>query len=275
MRHAFGSHPYHRHRSLHGRPLDTTRTTHAVHPTTLRWAREAGILAIAVLVYFLSRGLVAGREGLAVDNAQRLISFEKLLGIFREQQLQNWALGWEPLTTIVNTVYIWGHWPVIALTLTWLVIAHRDRYPVYRNAMLISGAVGIVIFIAYPMAPPRFILDSSFVDTVTLHSDAYRVLQPPSLVNQYAAMPSLHCGWDLLMGIAIFRHGPRGWRWAALLLPVAMYFAVVLTANHFFLDGIVGGAIVVAALVLAERLHRNAGPSEAEEPATRRATARA
>ncbi len=262
MRHAFGSRPYHHHQRRRLEP----RTSGASHQTMLRWAREATIIAIAVLVYFLSRGLVAGRESLAVDNAHRLISLEKALSIFEEQQLQTWALGWEPLTRIVNTVYIWGHWPVIALTLTWLVIAHRDRYPVYRNAILISGAVGLVIFVLYPMAPPRFILESSFVDTVTLHSDAYRVLQPPSLVNQYAAMPSLHCGWDLLMGIALFRYGPRGRRWAAVLLPIAMYIAVVLTANHFFLDGLIGGAIVIAALALAERLHRWSAIVEADEP---------
>lgn len=271
MRHAFGSRPYHHHQRRRLEP----RTYGASYPTMLRWAREAAILVVAVLVYFLSRGLVTGREGIAVDNAHRLISLEKALGIFQEQQLQTWALGWEPLTRIVNTVYIWGHWPVIALTLTCLVIAQRDRYPVYRNAILISGAVGLVIFVLYPMAPPRFILDHSFVDTVTLHSDAYRVLQPPSLVNQYAAMPSLHCGWDLLMGIAIFRYGPRGWRWAAVLLPIAMYLAVVLTANHFFLDGLVGGGIVVAALALAERLHRNPPIGEADKPVTQATAAQA
>jgi hypothetical protein len=98
------------------------------------------------------------------------------------------------------------------------------------------------------MAPPRFIDAYGFVDTITLHSSSYRVLQPPSLVNQYAAMPSLHCGWDLLIGIAIARHAPPRLRWIGCVLPVAMVSAVVLTANHYILDAVAGMALVVASL---------------------------
>ncbi len=248
MQHAIGSRPFHNQHSVF-------RVRRSLSSTVLRCAREVIIIAVAVLLYFMVRGLVDGREAEAVGNADELINLERALGVFWEPRFQAWALEWSPLATLANWVYIWGHWPVIAATLTWLVVAHRDRYPIYRNALLISGAVGLVIFTVFPMAPPRFMVDWGFVDTVTLHSQAYRVLQPPSLVNQYAAMPSLHCGWDLLMGIAIVRHAPRRWRWIGLLLPIAMYFAVVLTANHYFVDGVVGGAIVLAALAVAGTLH--------------------
>lgn len=248
MQHAIGSCPFHSQHHL-------SHVRRSLNPTALRCAREVAIIVVAVLLYFMVRGFVDGREAEAFGKADQLINIERVLGVFWEPHLQAWALEWAPLATLANWIYIWGHWPVIAATLTWLVVAHRDRYPVYRNALLISGAVGLVIFTAFPMAPPRFMVDWGFVDTVTLHSQAYRVLQPPSLVNQYAAMPSLHCGWDLLMGIAIVRHAPRRWRWIGLLLPIAMYFAVVLTANHYFLDGLVGGAIVLVALAVAGMLH--------------------
>lgn len=88
------------------------------------------------------------------------------------------------------------------------------------------------------------------IDTVTLHSDAYRVLQPPSLVNQYAAMPSLHVGWDLLVGLAIARHTNRGFRVVGFVLPMLMTAAVILTGNHFLIDGLVGSAIVIVSLLI-------------------------
>ena len=222
----------------------------------LRAATEVLIVGLATLLYFAVRGLVDGREADAFANARWLVDLERALGIFWEPQLQHWALETGPVRTIANWVYIWGHWPVIAATLVWLLTRHRDAYGVYRNALLLSGAIGLVVFTLFPMAPPRFMGDLGFVDTITLHSNSYRVLQPPSLVNQYAAMPSLHVGWDLLMGIAILNHARGRLRLIGLVLPVAMVLSVVLTANHYLLDGVVGAAIVLVALWLVRAAHR-------------------
>ena len=210
--------------------------------------RQVATITIAAFLYFFVRGLVDGREDDAVRDATWLIDLEQRLGIFWEPTLQSWALDVGPVGTVANWVYIWGHWPVIAATLVWLVVRHREAYARYRNALLLSGAIGLVIFTLYPMAPPRFMDAHGFVDTITLHSRAYRVLQPPSLVNQYAAMPSLHCGWDLLMGIAIARHAHRRLRWIGYVLPAAMVASVVLTANHYVLDAVAGMTLVVASL---------------------------
>jgi membrane-associated phospholipid phosphatase len=90
------------------------------------------------------------------------------------------------------------------------------------------------------------------VDTVTERSHAYRVLQPAAFVNQYAAMPSLHFGWDLLVGIAVVRNA-RAWyfRVVGLALPLAMAWAVVATANHFLIDCVAGAALALLALAVA------------------------
>src|SRR6185312_9767346 len=112
-----------------------------------------------------------------------------------------------------------------------------------RNAMLISGAIGLVIFTLFPLAPPR-LAELGLVDTVTRSSDAYRVLQPTMFTNQYAAMPSLHVGWDLLVGLAILAaaRGPLLRAFGAV-MPVLMVAAVVLTANHYIVDAIAGATL--------------------------------
>lgn len=221
----------------------------------LNWLREVAIIGLAAYIYFFVRGLIETRVPDAMDNARSLVSLEERLGLFREQTLQGWITGNDWLVTLANSVYIYGHWPVVIGTLSWLLVRHRALFPVYRSAMLISGAIGIVLFVLMPMAPPRFLPDLGFVDTVTLHSEAYRVLQPPSLTNQYAAMPSLHVGWNLLMGIAIFTASThRFWKAFAVLMPLAMYLATIVTANHYFLDGIAGSLIALTGLAIAWRI---------------------
>jgi hypothetical protein len=135
--------------------------------------------------------------------------------------------------------------------LVWLGRRRPSAYVVYRNALLISGVVGMLIVALYPVAPPR-LMDLGFVDTVTLNTEAYRVLQPPAFTNPYAAMPSFHVGWDLLVGIALVREGRSAWvRAVGRLIPVLMITAVVLTGNHYFLDAIAGDLIVLVSLALS------------------------
>lgn len=223
------------------------------------WLTQAGVLGGAIVVYFGVRTLTEGSPETASRNAGRIIDLEQSFGIHVESAMQGFVMDRDGLAKVANWIYIWGHWPVIVAVLAWLVIRVPDRYVVYRNAMLISGVVGIVSFAVFPVAPPR-LLELGFVDTVTEQSNAYRVLQPPSLVNQYAAMPSFHAGWDLLMGIALFREGQRLWvRVLGCVLPVAMALSVVVTANHYLLDVAVGMSIVVASLFVASRLRERRG----------------
>jgi membrane-associated phospholipid phosphatase len=111
------------------------------------------------------------------------------------------------------------------------------------------------------VAPPR-LFDLDLVDTVTERSEAYRYLQPPAFVNQYAAMPSLHAGWDLLVGVAIVSAATTvALRLVGLLMPLLMVWAVVATANHYVLDVVAGIVLVLighaVALYLERRRARN------------------
>ena len=233
-------------------------------PVNLNAVREVGIVSLAIFLYFFVRGLMDSKASLAEEHARHLISLERWLGIFHEPQIQQWTLEQDWLVRVVNSIYIYGHWPVLVSTLVWLLWKRRDQFPIYRSALLISGAIGLVFFVLFPMAPPRFLPDQGFVDTVTLHTNAYRVLQPPSFTNQYAAMPSLHVGWNLLMGIAIFTTTRnRFWRAFAIAMPLAMYLATILTANHYIMDGIVGSLVALTGLAIAFRI---SAPTPAEEP---------
>lgn len=217
--------------------------------------REIVILLAAVFLYFFTRGLITGRETVAFANAGRVVEFERSIGLFVEDDLQGLIIGHGWLVDAVNGIYIYGHWPVIAATFLWLLFRHRPQYKRFRNAVLISGAVAFVFFVFFPTAPPRFLTELGFVDTVTEQTSSYRVLQPPALANQYAAVPSLHFGWNLLMGIA---WATLGWsRLARLfgwLLPMLMFAAIVLTANHYIIDGIIGGALALFGLAVATAL---------------------
>lgn len=222
---------------------------------------EITLLLPAGLFYFLVRGLMDARASDAIANAWRLIDFERSLGIFFEPELQESLLRSTVLETTVNWIYIWMHWPVVIGTMVWLIARRpHENYRVYRNAFLLSGAIGMCIFALHPVAPPRLVPGLGLVDTVTLNSHSYRVLQPPALTNPYAAMPSLHFGWNLLFGIALVRESRnRAIRAFGLIMPMLMFVSIVLTANHYVVDGLAGGALALASLLVVSKLPDDAG----------------
>ncbi|QIX27132.1 phosphatase PAP2 family protein [Nocardioides sp. JQ2195] len=223
-------------------------------------ARQLVLLLVAVATYFGVRGLTVGDTVTATGNAHGVVALERILGIFVEQPAQAVALDVPGAMTVLNAIYIYGHWPVIAAVLVWLALRRPGAYPVYRDALLLSGLVGMAIVALHPVAPPR-LMDLGFIDTVTTRTNAYRVLQPPQFTNPYAAMPSFHAGWDLLVGIALVRESGNRWmRVAGRLLPPLMVMAVVLTGNHYFLDVVAGDAIVIAALLGASWWHGRRRP---------------
>jgi hypothetical protein len=222
--------------------------------------RELVLVGTAALLYSLVRGLTDDRVDLAFANAERLISFEKWLGIFVEPRLQSGAVANDVVVNVANAIYIL-YWPIVVGTLVWLVARRPEAYRFYRNALLASGGFSLVVFALYPLAPPRFMPEHGFVDTIAAHSNGYREFNASALVNEYAAMPSLHFGWVLLAGIAIYRLvDHRLARAAAVALPIMMLTAIVLTGNHYLMDAVVGGGVVVAGLGVAHLLARRTEP---------------
>lgn len=243
-------------------------------PVLERAARRAAAVAwqvvlvtVAALVYFGVRGHTEGSVPEAFGNAHTVERIEEALGIAWGHAFQAAVIGSETLVTAANWVYVYGHWPVIAAAAVLLYAFRRERYVLLRNAMFISGLCGFAFFAFFPVAPPRLV-DPSLVDTVTLYSEGYRTLQPPSLTNQFAAMPSLHAGWNLLVGIVVFGATANLLlRALAVAMPAAMLFAVVATANHYVLDVVVGVLLVLAGLAVAVRMQpRTLRSGEPEAP---------
>jgi hypothetical protein len=221
--------------------------------------REVSFIAAAALLYSLVRGRTDDRVEAAFDNAEQVISLERWLGIFIEADVQRFALRGESVVDLVNAIYI-SYWPIVFGALAWLLLRHPSRYPLYRNALLASGALSLVVFSLYPLAPPRFLPEYGFVDTIASESEGYRSFNASALVNEYAAMPSLHFGWVLLLAIAVVALVPnRAVRAVAVAVPVLMLAAIVLTGNHYLIDAAVGGVIVLAGLWIALALRRRFG----------------
>jgi membrane-associated phospholipid phosphatase len=236
-------------------PMHVTGTISLRERRHYAFMREIALAAVAALTYFGVRNLTVGAAAEAFSNADRLERLESFLGVAWERSLQDALLDHDAVAALFNWIYIWGHWPVIIAAAVLLYRRRPDRYLLLRNAMFISGALGFLFFALLPIAPPRLV-DPSLVDTVTLHSDSYRALQPPGLTNQYAAFPSLHFGWNVLVGVAVFGATRKIWlRTLSILGPASMGLAVVVTANHYVLDLVGGLALVLFALWVVSGRH--------------------
>lgn len=233
--------------------------------THLVWVlQQVAWVALGIVIYFGVRGQTARSPEVARDNALEIVKLERRLGIQIEGWLQIPVNASATLEAVANWIYIWGHWPVIIATMVWLVSKHRPVFLRLRDAMMISGGIGMVIFALFPVMPPRLV-GLGMVDTVTQSSEAYRVLQPPVFTNQYAALPSLHSGWDLLVGMSIVAAATSVWlRAIGFILPMLMALAVVFTANHYILDVVAGVSLVLVAhagaLALERRRERSGTP---------------
>jgi len=219
---------------------------------------EAVLVVVSFLLYFFVRGAVVDRADVALENARDLIGLEKNLGFYWELEMQSWVLGHEGLIRALNWVYFWGHMPLVIVLAVWLYARHRHAYTLVRNAFLASGAIGIVCYALYPVAPPRLVPLEGFVDTMALYDRvSYQAQETQAFVNPYAAMPSLHFGWSLLLAAAVGWVGRSWWlRGFAVVWPVAMFLAVVQTGNHFIIDAVAGGVVSFAGLGIAIAMER-------------------
>ncbi len=235
-------------------------------PSRLRrnYLGQIGLGLAGLLFYVVVRVLTDSSHMLAVAHGHDLLRVENLVSLDWERTGQRWAIdtGWA--LDLANWVYVWGYSPVLVATLVLLYRFRRAAYQRLRNTMVVSGAMALIVFTLYPVAPPR-LLPAGYVDSVAEHSSSL-LAQPPIVLNEYAALPSLHVTWMLLLGIAVFC-ATRGLvaRSVAILSPLAMAIAVVLTANHYVVD-VIAGIVVAVVSVLVVR-SAEAGRARALPPA--------
>jgi hypothetical protein len=257
------------------RPTVTAIWKRLAAPFGRRDLLEGALVGFAFLLYFGVRGAVVDRPEAAYWHARDVIDAQRWLGIFWEDSMNDWAAGHRLVAQLMNLVYFYLHFPLIIAFGMWAYYYRRSRYTFIRDSFLASGAIALVIYYLYPVAPPRELPNLAplydpeapayihgFVDTMKQYLGyAYDSQSTRAFVNPYAAMPSLHFGWDLLLGIAIigcFRQKP--WSWIAVpigvLLPVSQILAITMTANHFLLDALAGGIVALAGLGIAAALQR-------------------
>ncbi|MDT3444566.1 phosphatase PAP2 family protein [Pseudofrankia sp. BMG5.37] len=240
--------------------VDAGSSPHADEP--LRKARSLGrwlgyalgqalLLAGLFKVYRLGRQLAAGHESDALGHAREVWHLERALGLPSEEAVQRLALHSTTLVELANRFYMYVHFPASILFLAWVLLRHRDHWARVRNALIALTGAALVIHLAYPLAPPRFL--SGVLPNVGI-VDTGRLIGPspyPSeggSANQYAAMPSMHVGWAILEAWGVLTILRSRARWVALAHPVVTTLVVVLTGNHYWLDGIVGGLLVASAV---------------------------
>ena len=233
-------------------PLAQTRAAEVDDAESKLWgalrfaALELVLWASLYGLYLAVRGLSIASADEALGNARALVDLERALGVLHEARLQE-VLG--AFDGALSVYYLLGFAPLLAGVLTWLALRHRGVYRELRSLLLISIALAVVVHLALPVAPPRLVPELGIADSVGLDRDGSSFAGIP--YNPYAAMPSMHVGWSLLLGLFAFQAaGSLIVRAFFAAHPAVMAVAVTVTGNHYFLDSLAGAAIALTALGL-------------------------
>ena len=236
--------------------MTTTAPAPAPTASRLRWWREFLYIVAFYLVYSVVRNLQGADASRARAHALDVTRAEKMLGLYHELRVQHLFgvrqgadfvhLHWRTFIQFWNVYYGSAHFIVSIVALIWLFRRDKARYPLWRNTLAFTTAIALIGFALYPLMPPRLMTDHGFVDTLKqvggLWSFDSGAMQKVS--NQYAAMPSLHCAWSLWVACVFWPALRSTWAKAlCIAYPLLTVFAIVVTANHYFLDA-AGGALV-------------------------------
>ena len=219
------------------------------------FARQLAIWFGFLLVYQIARGVADRDPTRAFENGLWVISVEERVSDLFELTLQELAHSSSVLMTIVSWTYWNSEFTVVGLALLWVYLRRNEHFYRFRNWILLANAIGLVGYVLLPTAPPRMFPTFGFADTLaqfgTLNHGSGLV---ELAANPYAAMPSLHAADALIIGVSLALI-VRSW-WAKvlwLLWPAWVWFAVMATANHFWLDIVAGIAVALIAFLIVYR----------------------
>ena len=238
--------------------------------------RQLALFAGAYYLYRIVRGIVDGQAGLAFENARNLVDAERAMGLFFEPGLQAWAEGQEWILTSANWMYVNSHFVITTTFLIWLYIARNHAYYFVRNMFLVAMGLALVGYMAYPTAPPRFMPEWGFEDSVAKITGVTGDQSAANaLYNPFAAVPSMHVAFALMVGWPLARLV----RWRALkvfwsIYPFIITFVVISTGNHFWVDAALGAIVAAVSACVSHALLARARPHAwAFSPARAGATA--
>jgi hypothetical protein len=223
--------------------------------------RQLVLFASAYYLYRIVRGAVDGQVTIAFDNARQIVQVERTLGVFFEPGLQSWALNNQWIVQAANWCYINSHFLVTTTFLIWLYLARNESFYYVRNMFMVAMGLALMLYIVYPTAPPRFLPEWGFSDTVTDAVGQASANSANLLYNPYAAVPSMHVAFALMVGVPaykIVRAPALKALWA--LYPVLVTFVVLVTANHWWIDAAFGGLVAAIAAVASTAMLARARP---------------
>jgi membrane-associated phospholipid phosphatase len=226
--------------------------------------RQLALFGAAYLGYRLVRGMVRGKASAAFQHARDLIQIERTLHLFVEPSIQAWASGSQLLMDVSSWLYVNAQTTMTVGALVYLYLRHNGSFYFVRNMLMISMLIALVGYAVFPTAPPRFMPEWGFVDSVSdftgVHvSHASATMN--ALFNPYAAVPSMHVAFALSIGWPLARL--VRWRMARvlwMLYPFLVAFVIIATANHFIFDALLG-ALTAAVSAYGARWLARARPA--------------
>jgi hypothetical protein len=223
--------------------------------------RQLVLFASAYYLYRIVRGAVDGQVTVAFAHARQIVDAERGLGLFFEPGLQNWALKNQWLVDAANWSYMNSHFLITTTFLIWLYLARNESYYYVRNMFMVAMGLALLLYVAYPTAPPRFLPEWGFADTVT-DAVGYATANNANLLyNPYAAVPSMHVAFALMVGIPAFKIvRPVALKVLWAIYPVFVTFVVLVTANHWWIDAALGVVVAAASAVTASAAFGRARP---------------
>ena len=230
------------------------RTTHRTIRIGVATVKELAIVLALYGTWQYVRDKATFKTVGAMENARSLWNLEQRIHLPSEVALQRAFIDNRPIMQFLDVYYGGMHVPAAGALLIWLFVRHRDKYSAVRTTLALTIAGCLTIQALVPLAPPRFLPDLGFVDAGLKYGLSVYGRGGSGVSNELAAMPSLHYGWALLVSIAVITISTSKWRWLVLVHAVLTTLAVTITANHWWMDGVVAAMV----LGLAYLLQRNA-----------------
>ena len=223
--------------------------------------RQLGLFVLAELTYEAVRGIADGERVQAFVNGQNVIDFEKSTHTFFEPGLQSIFLSHRWIIDFANFMYMNSHFVVTTAFLVWLYLFRNQNFYFVRNMFMVAMGLAVVGYALLPTAPPRMF--DEFTDTITQYAQVNHDSALVKLfINPYAAIPSMHVAFSTMIGVTgvlISRHTITRILWAA--YPVLVFWVVVVTANHFWVDGAFGLLVAVLSAVTARQVLARVRPA--------------
>jgi hypothetical protein len=224
--------------------------------------RQLGLFVCAELLYETVRGIAEGGHATAFANGQAVIDFERSTGTFFEPSFQAFFIAQHWVLDFANFMYMNSHFVLTTGFLVWLYLRRNDSFYFVRNMFMVAMGLALILYVAVPTAPPRLFESYGFVDTI---NDFSSVNHDSALVkifvNPYAAIPSMHCAFSMMIGVSGFllcRNPAARAFWAA--YPLLVAWVVVVTGNHYWVDAALGWAVAGSSALVAQRLLARARP---------------